>query len=149
MKSEVKNQAKKREGAGKHETAEPCLYCGRPTLCRDYTINPGAKHELPGCSRECFERIRKFVDYDKRYRMLFYMVLFVLVTANLFLLGFNPATRWKYLPMLGIGIAVCAFPLVFTRYERYQKFGIYKTNIMIRAAAAAIAVFALILIISR
>jgi len=162
MKSEVKKQAKRREETKKHEAGmqeekvravrsikeEPCLYCGKPTLCRDYIINPGAKHELPSCSKECFDKTRKFVDYDKHYRMPYYMVLLVFVVANLFLFGSNTATRWKYLPMLGIGIATCVSPLVFTLYERYQKLGIYKTRIIIRVVAAAIIVFALILIIS-
>jgi hypothetical protein len=39
------------------------------------------------------------------------------------------------------------FPLVFTRYERYQKFGIHKTKTMIRFAAFGIVVLALIFII--
>jgi len=128
--------------------AEPCLFCGKPTYCRDYIINPGAGHELPSCSEECFAATKEFVDYDKRRRTLFYMVLLVLVVGNLFFLGFETATRWKYLPMLGIAAAVEIWPLVFTRFERYQKFGIRNTKKIIRVFAAALAVFSLILMIT-
>lgn len=167
MKSEAKKQAQKREEARKHEAKkrelkqqeakkrtprkveeEPCLYCGEPTLCRDYIINPGAKHELPSCSKECFEKTKNFVTHDKRYRTPFYAVLFVLVVANLFLLGFETPTRWKYLPMLGVSIAAFVWPLIFTRYERYQKFGIRKSRIIIRVIAAALAAFSVLLIVS-
>ena len=147
MQSEFKKEKAKERRLCEIE-AEPCLYCGNPTQCRDYIVNPGAEHELPSCSVECFGKAKEFVDYDRHRRMVFYSALFALVLANLFLLGFKTISRWGYLPMLGIGIATCMYPLVFTRYERYQKFGIRKTKAIIRAVAALIAVFALVLIIS-
>ena len=161
MKSEAKRRTESREAAKAQEARkqkekeraartiqeEPCLYCGKPTLCRQYIINQGAEHELPCCSAECLDKTRQFVDYDTHGRMPFYMVLLVLVVANLVLLSLQTATRWTYLPLLGMGIAACVCPLVFTRYERYQKFGIYKTKIIIRVAAAVISAFALLQII--
>nr|WP_319487325.1 hypothetical protein [uncultured Caproiciproducens sp.] len=161
MKSEAKRLAEQREAAKEQEEkkreakkkaartieAEPCLYCGKPTLCREYIINQGAEHELPCCSEECFDRTKKFVDYDTHGRLPFYLVLLALVVANLVLISFKAATRWAYLPLFGMGITACVCPLIFTRYERYQKFGISKTKTVIRFIAAAISVFALILII--
>ncbi len=128
--------------------AEPCLYCGEMTLSRDYIINPGANHELPCCSEECFSHTKAFVDYDSHHRILFYGILFVLVVANLFVFGLKMVNQWMYLPMLGMGIAAFAYPLVFTRYERYQRFGIRKTKRIIRVIALGIAAFALVLTIS-
>jgi hypothetical protein len=128
--------------------AEPCLYCGEKTACRDYIINQGANHELPCCSEKCLDNVRVFVDYDARHRTLFYGILFVLVVANLILLGFKIVNWGIYLPMLGIGITTFVYPLVFTRYERYQRFGIRKSNTLIRVIAAGISAFALVLIIS-
>lgn len=148
MKSTSKKE-KIKERTARSSGPEPCLYCGKPTLCRDYIINPGAEHELPSCGVECFDKAKEFVDYDTRHRMVFYLVLLILVVANLFLLGFETMNRWKYLPMLGIGVATWICPLVFTRYERYQKFGIRKTKAIIRTVTAAIAVFALVLIIGN
>jgi hypothetical protein len=127
--------------------AEPCLYCGEMTLSGDYIINPGAKHELPCCSEECFIKTKAFVDYDAHHRMLFYGILFVMVVANLFVFGFKMVNQWMYLPMLGMGIAACVYPLVFTRYERYQRFGIRKTKRIIRIIALGISAFALLLTI--
>lgn len=138
---------KAKERAVRRDVEEPCLYCGRPTLYRDYIINPGAPHELPSCSGECFEKTRLFVDYDKRYRTLFYTVLLVLVAANLLLLGYDVTARWKYLPMLGMSSAALVCPLVFTRYERYQTLGIRKTKTVIRSVAAVLAAFSIALII--
>lgn len=149
-KQEAKKQQAKRQETKKPRSIElqPCLYCGKPTRCPDYIINPEAAHELPCCSEECFDKTKKFVDYDTHKRKIFYFVLFILVVTNLILLGFEVMTRWRYIPLLGIGIAACVYPLIFTRYERYQKFGIRKTMIIIRIFAAVIAAFALLLIIS-
>ncbi len=127
---------------------EPCLLCGRPTQSGDYIINPGAGHELPCCSAACFDRAKTFTEYDRRRRPLYYGILFLLVVANLILIGFEMASRWMYLPMLGIGVATLVFPLAFTRYERYQKFGIRRTQVLIRIFAAAVVAFALVLTIA-
>lgn len=161
MKSEAKKRAESREAAKAQEARkqkqkeraagkigeEPCLYCGKPTLCRKYIINPEAEHELPCCSEECFHKTGRFVDHDTRFRTPFYMVLLVFVIANLLLFSFQPATRWTYLPLFGMGITAFVCPLVFTRYERYQKFGIEKTRKIIRVVSAAVSAFALLLII--
>lgn len=161
MKSDAKKQAENREAAKKQEeikrkakeraerkvVKEPCLYCGKPTRCQDYIINPDADHELPCCSEECFEKTKAFVEYDKRYRKVFYVLLFLLVVTNLLLLGFGVNTGLKYLPMLCFSVAAGVFPLVFIRYERYQRFGILKTKLIIRIVAAVIAAFALALIL--
>jgi hypothetical protein len=148
MKTRSQTQGQKKRVPPRCE-AEPCLYCGQSTLCRDYIINPGAEHELPSCSAACFEKAGRFVDYDTRHRMPFYLVLLIMVVANLFLFGFKTKSRWEYLPMLGMSIATAVCPLVFSRYELYQKFGIRKTKAIIRVVAAALAAFALLLIISN
>jgi hypothetical protein len=146
MKTDFKVKGKKERTTSKNE-AEPCLYCGKATFSRNYIINPGAEHELPSCSEECFNKARDFVDYDRRYRMVFYFILLAMIVANLFLLGSKVESRWGYFPMMGIATAALIFPLVFTRYERYQKFGIRKTKIMIRFAACGIVILGLVLII--
>lgn len=125
---------------------EKCVYCGRMTTSRDYILNPGAGHELPCCGTECYESAQAFVARDKRFRMPFYLVLTVLVVANLIFFALMPDTRWKYLPMLGIGTMAAVFPYVFARYDRYQAMGLKKTTAVVRVAAAAFAVFAAALI---
>lgn len=142
---DLKREAKKK--AARKIAAEPCLYCGRQTLCRDYILNPGAQHELPCCGEECFTKAKAFVAYDARRRIIFYLILLVFVSANLIFWSLNFEMRWKYLPMLGMGISAIVYPLIFTRYERYQKFGIRKTKEIIRAVAGAISAFALLLIL--
>ncbi|MDF3002174.1 MAG: hypothetical protein K0Q48_2293 [Bacillota bacterium] len=127
--------------------SEHCLYCGKSTLSRDYIINPGANHELPSCSGACFEKSQQFVSYDSHFRIWLYIALFVLVAANLLLLGYEVQTEWKYVPALGVSTAVFICPLVFTRYERYQRLGIYRTRIIIRTAAAVLTAFFAVLII--
>jgi hypothetical protein len=143
----MKKREEKQHAARKAD-AEPCLYCGKLTVNQKYIVNPGAEHELPCCSKECHNKATAFIDYDKRKRMLFYMLELIFVVANLFILGFELSIRWKYLPMLGMGVIAFVYPLVFTRYERYQKYGIHKTQNLIRSVAVAIVVFALVLTIS-
>ncbi len=125
----------------------PCLYCGSPTDCTDYIINPKARKELPCCSPECFSNTQKFVAWDKKWRTPFYLGLLVLVVTNLFLFGFMPDTRWKYLPMLGIGLLAALCPLVFAQYERYQALGLRRTTLIIRILAALVAAFAVVLMV--
>lgn len=125
--------------------AEKCIYCAVQTERRDYIINPKAPHELPCCSEKCFSSAKAFVRWDEKWRPKLYLGLFVLVVINLFLIGLIPGTRWQYLPMLGIGALVAVFPLVFVRYERYQALGIRRTTAVVRALAAAVALFALVL----
>lgn len=129
------------------DKSEHCLYCGKPTLSIDYIINPGANHELPSCSGACFKKSQQFVSYDSHFRIWLYIALFVLVAANLLLLGYEVQTGWKFVPALGVSMAVFVCPLVFTRYERYQRLGIYKTRMIIRIAAAVLTVFFAVLII--
>lgn len=138
----------KASGNEKSKPAEPekCVYCGRMTDSRTYIINPGASHELPCCCPECYERAQAFVARDKKFRMPFYLILAVLVVANMFFFALTPDTRWKYLPMLGIGAMAAVFPYVFARYDRYQSMGLKKTTVVVRVVAAALAVFAAVLI---
>lgn len=125
----------------------PCLYCGKPTDSTDYIINPKAHKELPCCSPECFERIKAFVAWDSKWRTPFYVALTVLVVANLFFFGLMPDTRWKYLPMFGIGLLTALCPLVFARYERFQALGLRKTALIVRIIAGLVAAFAGLLIV--
>lgn len=125
--------------------AEKCIYCAAPTERRDYIINPKAPHELPCCSEACFDRAKAFIRWDEKWRPKLYLGLFALVVVNLFLFGLLPDTRWRYLPMLGIGVLTAVFPLVFVRYERYQALGIRRTTMVVRVLATAVALFALVL----
>lgn len=128
------------------QEVERCLWCGRKTDSKAYIINPKARHELPCCGEECFGHMQKFVERDKRYRMMSYLILGALVVANLFFFGLMPDTRWKYLPMLGIGVFATIFPYVFASYERYQRFGARRTTMVVRVFTALFAVFSLLLI---
>lgn len=138
----------KASGNANPRPAEPekCVYCGRTTASRAYILNPGAGHELPCCGPDCYGRARAFVARDKKFRMPFYLILTVLVAANTIFFALTPDTRWKYLPMLGIGATAAVFPYVFARYDRYQSMGLKKTTAVVRAIAAALAVFAAVLI---
>lgn len=129
--------------------AEPCLYCGKPTLSRNYIVNPGAEQELHSCSKECFDKAKEYIEQNAHHKFIYYLTLLILVVANLFLLGFEVVSRWKYLPMLGISIAIYLRPLVFISYQSYQKFGMRKTITIIRVFAVVISLFALVLIVTN
>ena len=130
------------------DTSEKCIYCGAPSDCRDYIINPKALHELPCCCGACYEQAMAFVRWDSKWRMRFYFGLTVMVVANLFLFGFTPDAWWRYLPMLGIAGLAALWPLVFARYERYQALGIRRTTVVVRVLAAGFALFAIVLMVT-
>lgn len=126
---------------------EKCIYCATPTDCRDYIINPKARHELPCCCEACYQKAMSFVKWDSKWRMKFYLGLMVMVVANLFLFAFLPDAWWKYLPMLGIAVLAAVWPLVFAQYERYQALGVRRTTVIVRVLATAFAVFAIVLMV--
>lgn len=132
---------------GQNSKNPHCLYCGNPTASREFVENPGATGPLYCCSAACHEKFQKFIKWDNKTRTPFYIVLFVMVVANLFMFGFNVGSFWRSLPLLGICLAVLAIPSVFTRYERYQSLGLVKTRRLIRTVAALLAVFALALLL--
>ncbi|WP_294520035.1 hypothetical protein [uncultured Pseudoflavonifractor sp.] len=140
----MKNTGKKEKEAVQ---PEKYLWCAKMTDSRDYIINPEARHELPCCCEACFDQVKAFVERDKRFRMPFYLALAVLVVANLFFFGLLPDVRWRYLPMLGIGVLAAVFPYVFASYERYQAIGLRRTTVIVRVLASAVAVFAAVLIV--
>ncbi|WP_040213219.1 hypothetical protein [Clostridium polynesiense] len=125
-----------------------CLYCGKKTDIKRFIINPKAREELLCCSGECLSNVRKFIDYDSKNRMKLYILLFILIVINLFFIGFDINSRWRYLPLLLIALSVYSYPLVFTRYIMYQRFGIIKTLRIVKVFCVFIAAFSVLLIIS-
>jgi membrane protein YdbS with pleckstrin-like domain len=110
-------------------------------------LNPKANHELPCCSAACYNSANDFVHWDVHNRMKCYLFLFTSVIFNLVSFGFEWTFRWRFLPLIAIGIVIYVYPLVFTRYAAYQRYGIKKTLRIVKGIAAAIALLGLILII--
>ena len=122
-----------------------CIYCGKPVES-GVVINPGAEWELVCCGEECERNMKDFTQRDAKTKTPFYLVLAVFVVINLFLLGFQPDIRWRFLPMLGICATVAVHPYVFTRYNMYQRYGVQKTMTIVRVIAVALMVFGVIAI---
>lgn len=122
----------------------PCLFCGALTDERRYIVNPKAKRELPCCSSTCYTEAKRFIEYDAHARVRYYVLLTFLVVANLIIIGMGRTDWWIYLPMFGMGAVTLGYPLIFSRYERYQSLGIRKTLRVVRIAAACICVFSII-----
>ena len=118
-----------------------CIYCGKPLAEGEgKVVNPGAEWELLCCGQQCEKDMKDFAQRDARTKTPFYLILAVFVVANLFLFGYQPDTRWTYLPMMGICAAVAVHPYVFTRYNMYQRFGVRKTMKIVRIIALALLV---------
>lgn len=131
----------------KSDEKVPCIYCGNLTDNQRLILNPKAKPELPCCSAGCYNSAMDFVDWDAHNRMKCYLLLFVSVAANLVAIGLKWTFRWRYVPLTTIGIILYFYPLVFTRYKSYQKYGIQKTLRIVKGFAAGIALLGLLLII--
>lgn len=124
----------------------PCIYCGELTDNQRYVLNPKASHELPSCSADCYNSAMAFVDWDSHNRMKCYLILFACVAANLVAIGLKWTSRWRYLPLTAIGITLYFYPLVFTRYISYQRYGIKKTLQIVKGFAIGIVIVGLALI---
>lgn len=132
---------------GKEINEIPCLYCGKKTTSRKFIINPKAKEEMPCCSSHCMNEVRKFIEWDSYNRMKLYVMLFIFVALNLIILGFDWSSRWRNAPIICIAISVYFYPLIFTRYIRYQKLGIKKTIKSVKAISIFIVVFNILLML--
>lgn len=123
-----------------------CIYCGDLTDNRRMILNPKANHELPCCSTHCYNSAKDFVNWDAHNRMKGYLLLFTCVIINLVSLGFEWTSRWRSLPLTAMGIVLYFYPLVFSRYTSYQRYGIKKTLQIVKRFAVGIALLGLILI---
>jgi hypothetical protein len=110
----------------------PCIYCGLPTDNQKFIINPKAEHELPCCSGDCYKNTKVFIEWDVANRMKGYLLIAVCVVFNLFSLGFEWTYWWRYFSLTGIGTILIFYPLIFSKYTFYQKYGIKKTICIIR-----------------
>lgn len=125
----------------------PCLYCGEKTESRGFIVNPKAKEELPCCSGNCLSEARRFIEWDSHNRIKLYGILFASVVINLFFIGFNWNSRFRYIPLLTIATSVYFYPLVFTRYIMYQRLGIKKTLKVIKCISLLIVAFSILLMV--
>lgn len=70
--------------------------------------------------------------------MISYIVIAVCVGMNLFVIGNEVDRWWKYIPTVIIGICLSVWPLVFTHYHTYERYGITRTLKYVRLAGYVI-----------
>lgn len=127
---------------GHRELDEPdnCMWCGIPTTETDYVINPGGSPVLRCCCRDHYERACAYIERDNKVRNAFYIVMGLLVAANLFMIiGLDVHAWWAYLLLIGICLSVSVWPQVFTHYSLYLRLGLVRTRWIIRIIALAVA----------
>ncbi|RVU98129.1 hypothetical protein EII22_03395 [Coriobacteriales bacterium OH1046] len=126
---------------GHRELDEPgaCMWCGMPTTESAYVVNPGGSPVLRCCCQDHYERARAYIERDNKVRNAFYIVIGLLVAANLLMIGLEVHAWWTYLPLIGICLSVAVWPQVFTHYSLYLKLGLVRTRRIIRIIALALA----------
>lgn len=119
-----------------------CIYCGESLHTAKYQINPGAAKPLYCCDTPCYQKMRRYIEWDNRNRKYFYGLLCAMIVINMIMIGFHLEGFFQFFPMIGICITVIAFPMVFSRYEYYERFGLVTTRKIIRGVAGGLALFA-------
>lgn len=120
-----------------------CIYCGKKIEKRHQVIWVGKdedREKLECCSAACYNDTRSFMDWDQKSRIKAYVVIAVCVVLNLFVIGQAWQVWWQYLPILVIGVCLWKWPLVFTHYHTYHKYGIVQTLKYIQWAGIVIAI---------
>jgi len=128
------------------QAVEKCIYCGAPVLHSDYKLNPKARKEFYCCTEDCLRAAKAFVLWDSKVRMRFYLLELVFVAMNLIILGFQWQSRWQHFPIIGMGAVLYFFPLPFSHYTSYQRYGIKKTQGMIQGIALLMVLFGVLLV---
>ena len=117
-----------------------CIYCGKPLGKKPQIVLVGKdrKEKLLCCSVQCYDDTKRFIEWDRRYRLISYIVIAVCVGMNLFVIGNEVDRWWKYIPTVIIGICLSVWPLVFTHYHTYERYGITRTLKYVRLAGYVI-----------
>lgn len=127
-----------------------CLWCGRPTAEYAYVVNPGGTPVLKCCCEEHYRRAESFVERDARFRQAFYVLLAGIAIASWVAIGFlGQEPAWTSLPLVAFSLLILVWPRVLPRYEYYLPLGLVRTRKAVRAVAAALLLFSLVVTAAR
>lgn len=117
-----------------------CIYCGKPIGRKPQILWEGKdkKEKLNCCCAACYNDTRRFIQWDKSARTKASLWMAVCVVINLILIGREAEVWWKYVPLMVIGACLCKWPLIFSHYHTYERYGIVKTLKYVRIAGGLI-----------
>lgn len=122
-----------------------CIYCNNNLIDKKYVLNREGSYKFHACSSDCLQKSKEFNLFEQRNRIIFYALLTVAFLINLYVIYQRIESSWTYLPISLIGVILYFYPLPFTKYVTYEKFGIKKTILGVQIFAVTLIVFGIAL----
>lgn len=123
-----------------------CIYCGKPLGKKPCSLWVGKdrKEEVLCCSIQCCSDTQHFIEWDRKYRLISYIIIAVCAAVNLLVIGNGMDPWWSCLPTGAIGLCLAVWPFAFMHYHTYERYGIVKTLKYVRIAGGGIAALGII-----
>lgn len=107
--------------------SENCVYCGRP-LCAQPVLARVHTRSFGVCSEECRARTEEYVQKDKRFKTVLYLLVFaggIGFVISAFLGEDRPLHMlWAYIGQFVAGAAFIAFPYPISSFESFHAMSI-------------------------
>ena len=118
-----------------------CAYCGSPVDpdAPPFTIS-GATRRFPVCGEDCRRAGQRYIQADRRYKRVLYLVLAVCAILVLGATLFSAGPLVMCLPILPAGVAFLLFPYPISTFETFQSCPIRRVTLLCRILGAVLIV---------
>lgn len=109
------------------EDQTKCVYCGKE-LGHKFTWALAVTRSFKVCDQECKEALGNYINKDKKYKTVMFMLIFAACIIYMVTLIFNIKSLllWSISQLLG-GIAFFFMPYPFVSFETFYRVNIKKT----------------------
>lgn len=125
-----------------------CVYCNKAVDEKGNRFILKVKNEtlkqINMCSKECYKEMQNFIDKRDRLQPFMFIVLAILLVANLLLLSILPDTNYNYIALSLMGVVIAVFPYLHVRYRSYVNKGVVKTIFTLRILGILVSIMSLV-----
>lgn len=121
-----------------------CVYCGKEYQEGGTKINV-SNGVFDVCSSKCKNDTMDYLNKDKEYKKLCYILIFICSIGFIISMIFMPqSSRFKLVPMyiglIGMGIVLAFLPYIFTSFGSFVKHSIKSMTLFIRLFGVIISI---------
>ncbi|MFZ7133930.1 MAG: hypothetical protein ACOWWR_16400 [Eubacteriales bacterium] len=102
---------------------DTCIYCGNKIKDKPEKVKV-LNRKFPVCSQGCSEKTIKYVAFDKKYKKIMYLGIFIPAVIMLVNLVMNQGMALVYIMQTLVGIMFLLFPYPNVRFETFNSVSI-------------------------